>query len=113
MSYNRDNVVSYAKQYAYNYNPNYIDYATYEGSSDCANFVSQCLYAGGIAMTDTWYYRYPGYSSPSVSTAWRGAQSLRRFVQSLDVVTLSLRWIAAPVPNPSVTPIMRSLYPAM
>ena len=37
MSYNRDNVVSYAKQYAYNYNPNYIDYATYEGSSDCAN----------------------------------------------------------------------------
>ena len=55
MSYNRDNVVSYAKQYAYNYNPNYIDYATYEGSSDCANFVSQCLYAGGIAMTDTWY----------------------------------------------------------
>ena len=49
MSYNRDNVVSYAKQYAYNYNPNYIDYATYEGSSDCANFVSQCLYAGGIA----------------------------------------------------------------
>lgn len=88
MSYNRDNVVSYAKQYAYNYNPNYIDYATYEGSSDCANFVSQCLYAGGIAMTDTWYYRYPGYSSPSVSTAWRGAQSLRRFVQSLDVVLL-------------------------
>ena len=53
MSYNRDNVVSYAKQYANNYNPNYIDYATYEGSSDCANFVSQCLYAGGIAMTDT------------------------------------------------------------
>lgn len=88
MSYNRDQAVSYARQYANNYNSNYIDYATYSGSSDCANFVSQCLYAGNIAMTDTWYYRYPGYSSPSVSTAWRGAQSLRSFVQSLDVVLL-------------------------
>jgi len=88
MFYNRDKAVSYARQHAYNYNPDYIDYATYAGSSDCANFVSQCLSAGDIAMTDTWYYRYPGYSNPSVSTAWRGAQSLRRFVQSLDVVLL-------------------------
>ena len=84
MAYNRDNAVSYAKQYANNYNPNYVDYATYPGSSDCANFVSQCLYTGGIAMNDDWHYRYPGYSSPVVSTAWRGAQSLRDFVENLE-----------------------------
>ena len=83
MAYNRDNAVSYAKQYANNYNPNYVDYATYPGSSDCANFVSQCLYTGGIAMNDDWHYRTPGDPNPVVSTAWRGAQSLRRFVQSL------------------------------
>lgn len=28
------------------------------GTADCANFISQCLYAGGINQTDDWYYSY-------------------------------------------------------
>ena len=44
--YDRDKVYLYAKKYAFNYNPNYADYNSLGG--DCANFVSQCLIAGGI-----------------------------------------------------------------
>lgn len=35
------------------YNPNYTHYAA--SHSDCANFVSQTLYAGGIPTSTTWY----------------------------------------------------------
>lgn len=35
------------------YNPNYTHYASTH--SDCANFVSQTLYAGGIPTSATWY----------------------------------------------------------
>ena len=44
--YDRDQVYLYAKKYAFNYNPKYADYNDIGG--DCANFVSQCLIAGGI-----------------------------------------------------------------
>lgn len=48
--YSRENAVEYAKKYYLFYNSNYYTY-----SQDCTNFVSQCLYAGGISMTDKWY----------------------------------------------------------
>jgi Ca2+-binding RTX toxin-like protein len=45
-------VVSYARQYALNYqnNPNYGTFypGTDEGGGDCANFVSKCLKSGGL-----------------------------------------------------------------
>lgn len=44
--YDRDKACEYAKRYAYNYNPNYKNYNSVGG--DCANFVSQCLIAGGF-----------------------------------------------------------------
>ena len=44
--YDRDKACQYAQRYAYNYNPNYKDYNAVGG--DCANFVSQCLIAGGL-----------------------------------------------------------------
>ena len=44
--YDRDKACRYAQKYAYNYNPNYMDYNSLGG--DCANFVSQCLIAGGF-----------------------------------------------------------------
>jgi hypothetical protein len=47
---NKNAVGNYAEGYAYNYNPNYASF-----SSDCANFVSQSLCAGGYAMDSTWY----------------------------------------------------------
>ena len=42
-AYNTGNDISYARQYCKNYNTKYIRY----DGVDCANFVSQCLKAGG------------------------------------------------------------------
>lgn len=56
-TYNRDYAVSYALRHAKSYNLKYVSY-----TSDCTNFVSQCLEAGGYKQTDTWYC---GYASSS------------------------------------------------
>lgn len=61
LSYRRDIAVSYAHIWYSAYNPRFPQY-----SSDCTNFVSQCLYAGGIPMDSQWYC----YSSSSVSSSW-------------------------------------------
>lgn len=65
-AYNRDAAVSYAKNWAYSYNYQYYPNLDAMGG-DCTNFVSQCLYAGGMSMSDPWYiyrkngtYVYPG-----------------------------------------------------
>jgi len=47
LSYNPQAAIAYAKEWAYRRNPQYHDYS-YEGG-DCANFVSQCLIAGGFS----------------------------------------------------------------
>ena len=52
-SYNASAAVDYARQYWNNYNPAYTNYNSVGG--DCANFVSQCLYAGGLEQDDRWY----------------------------------------------------------
>lgn len=57
--YSADNAVSYAKKHALNYNPNFASYA----DNDCANFVSQCLEAGGIKRSDKWYPGSPAWNS--------------------------------------------------
>ena len=45
LSYNPGAAVSYARSHCNNYNPNYNNYKGRGG--DCANFVSQCMHAGG------------------------------------------------------------------
>lgn len=68
--YNASDAVSYAREYAILRNPNFESY-----TSDCTNFVSQCIYAGGIDMTfpntipsgvntttNYWYSRFAGYN---------------------------------------------------
>ena len=47
--YNRIAARDYAYRYYKNYNSAYTKY-----SSDCANFVSQCLYAGGVPTSSEW-----------------------------------------------------------
>ena len=42
-AYDGEEAAEYAQKYALNENPNYDSY-----SADCTNFVSQCLYAGGL-----------------------------------------------------------------
>ncbi|MBE6844065.1 MAG: hypothetical protein E7510_14810, partial [Ruminococcus sp.] len=50
--YNVNAAVDYAKKYWNNYNPDYPNCNSIGG--DCANFVSQCLYAGGLQQDSTW-----------------------------------------------------------
>ena len=53
--YSRNSARSYAEKWSHSRNPLYYSYRV----GDCANFVSQCLYAGGIVMTEQWHsYRY-------------------------------------------------------
>lgn len=76
VSYNRSNAVTYAKQYATNYNNSMYEAIA---NNDCANFISQCLYAGGMYMNTTWNYKQPG-NLTSRTTAWTGTVSLRNML---------------------------------
>lgn len=49
-SYDAEAAVAYAEEWWDGRNPAYYDYS-YEGG-DCANFVSQCLIAGGVSLDD-------------------------------------------------------------
>lgn len=64
-AYSAEMAVNYANQYWQNYNPAYPDLNTLGG--DCANFVSQCLYAGGKQMNGDWYIyqKNDTYMSPA------------------------------------------------
>ena len=70
-SYNASAAVAYADKYALNYNPNYSNYNSVGG--DCANFVSQCLYAGGLTMANDWYW----YSYSNRSGSWTVVPNLK------------------------------------
>ena len=50
-TYKADNAAVYADKYWKRYNRSYKEYR----GVDCANFVSQCLYAGGMPKTTDWY----------------------------------------------------------
>ena len=52
-TYNVSNAIAYADKYCINYNSAYNSYKGRGG--DCANFVSQCLYAGGFKQDSVWY----------------------------------------------------------
>jgi hypothetical protein len=79
--YNRERAVAYAQRYWNTYNPAYIKFEV-----DCTNFVSQCLYAGGIQMVFSgnrgkgWWYR--GGSRPNWSYSWAVAHSLYLLLKS-------------------------------
>lgn len=92
VSYNRNAAVAYALKYSSNdtdtgtdsynnaeYKP--VGNSTEDINKDCANFVSQCLFAGGMPMHDGWYYRYPGnVTNPSVNAAWKGTNSQKKAI---------------------------------
>lgn len=73
--------VAYAKKYWKNYNSSYPDW-----DADCANFVSQCLYAGEKTMRHSYpkiddsrnWFSYGSKKEPSqVSSTWRGANMFK------------------------------------
>lgn len=70
-----------ARAYALKYgaNPNYSQYryfGNFEG--DCTNFVSQCIYHGGLPQTSGWYYK----SSSSFSGTWVRVIELRDYLMN-------------------------------
>lgn len=91
-SYSGTEAVDYAQKYYKNYNPAYPNWNSAGG--DCANFVSQCLYAGGKAMKGTpgssssasnlsnWFSRGNTQNTNNVSSTWRGAQPFRSYWQT-------------------------------
>jgi hypothetical protein len=95
--YNRTAAAAYGIEWGENHNPAYVNFSSWDwvlltaiksfftrSSSDCGNFVSQALHAGGVSMTDEWYFKYvpekvPGtvgvgssayYERPEWSPAW-------------------------------------------
>lgn len=65
-SYNSTNAVNYALNNYNNYNSSYPNVTALGG--DCANFVSQSLYAGGIPMNGSWYVYKKNSTYPSPQT---------------------------------------------
>lgn len=89
--YNRDAAIEYAHKYTIDGVPGTSSYnnAQYTpiGDSadninkDCANYVSQCLFAGGMPMHDGWHYYYPGnVSNPNANAAWKGTNSQKKSI---------------------------------
>jgi len=83
--YNGATAATYADQYWSTYNPRWPSFATSGG--DCTNFVSQALYAGGIAMrltppysgTPAWYMT-GGPTTWSYTTPWVNANDNSAFL---------------------------------
>ena len=63
--YDPSKAVAYAKKWAYYRNPDYYDYSNLGG--DCANFVSQCLIAGGFSTYGCYGNYGTGGTIPMVS----------------------------------------------
>ncbi|HUV84967.1 MAG TPA: amidase domain-containing protein [Methanosarcinales archaeon] len=88
--YNRSKAKAYIDTYFENYNPVYPTF--HGGGGDCANFVSQVIYAGGMPWVDdgnpnhyTWFtnwYCKPGASNKDgdkrISLSWKVAASFKR-----------------------------------
>lgn len=83
--YNSGAALEYAKKYYSNYNPNYPNWSNY---GDCANFVSQCLRAGGKGMKgkagsssaanfSNWFSYGKTQNTSNVSATWRGADAFK------------------------------------
>ena len=87
VTYNPQKAVAYARQYTCNhgypcgcsYNPAYYNYNPDGG--DCANFVSQCLVAGGLPVNSSWGV-YEQNGKIKGNAAWCGAISLLNYFKN-------------------------------
>lgn len=77
-SYDRARAVAYAREWALGRNPKYYNFTGLGG--DCANFASQCIYAGAGIMNYKplygWYYNSPSDRTPS----WSSVKYLYEFL---------------------------------
>lgn len=77
MRYDREKAVEYARKWALDRNPQYLNYDNLGG--DCTNFISQCLFSGIRQMNFKgygWYYIDGNNKSPS----WTGVRFLYEFL---------------------------------
>ena len=76
--YDRRRAVEYARRWALNRNPLFIDFTGRGGN--CTSFVSQCIFAGAPVMNYTptfgWYY----LSADNRAPAWSGVDELYGFL---------------------------------
>ena len=72
--YNRAAAAEYARRWALGRNPAFGDFTDLGG--DCANFASQCLWAGWGWETAAWHYDSMTDRTPS----WTGVRQLRRWL---------------------------------
>ena len=86
LPYDRTRAVEYARRWALDRNPLFIDFSGRGG--DCTNFVSQCIYAGCGIMNYTptfgWYYVSPDDRAP----AWAGVDELFKFLTGAEDFSL-------------------------
>ncbi len=96
-SYDRDAAINYALEWYNKYNP---DYPNFSSSGDCANFVSQCLKAGGFQMNEYWHC-YPrnveevnpiyalvfNFIKWSYTPAWSAAKDQYEYLKNSNIVT--------------------------
>ena len=74
--YDRALAISYAYEWWNKRNPEFYNFDSLGG--DCTNFVSQCLYFGGINMNYShlgWFYKNLNWRSPS----WAGVEEFYSF----------------------------------
>lgn len=71
LNYDGYDAASYAQTYYTDYNTNFPSF-----TSDCTNFASQCINAGGIPMSTTWYCN----SLTNYSTIWIRVIELRDYL---------------------------------
>ncbi len=88
--YSAKNATTYAKKWCGSYNPDYKNNSGNGG--DCANFVSQCLYAGGLsAMTGSFgsskgWHHLKKLGVFQISDAWGRATNLMEWLGDQDFV---------------------------
>lgn len=77
-AYDRQKAAEYAKKWAFDRNPAYLNFDNLGG--DCTNFASQCIYAGSGVMNFTpvtgWYY----ISANNRTASWTGVKYLYNFL---------------------------------
>lgn len=75
--YNRNSAVEYAHNWWNKRNPKFLNFDNLGG--DCTNFISQCLYYGGIPMQSSnklgWFYN----TSSNRSYSWTGVVEFFNF----------------------------------
>lgn len=85
-AYNHGAAQEYADKWVFSANPAYRNWIS--SNSDCANFVSQCMQAGGHPESDDWYYN--NYFSQSAT--WINADELKNYIKNINGGTLLGRW---------------------